>query len=399
MRFRLANLETRRRKYPAGVRPDKVPRRHAARTIVHTEAVVISTRTTARIALVLVVAAAATVPAGFARAQTAPTTQPPKAVADSVAANPGGWFGDLTLGLGLSQSAFSDNWSGGDLGAFSWLSKIDAAAERQFSYKFNLRNTLEMRYGETSQQRRDELDPTLRAWDSPQKSSDMLALESVGRWTLNAFADPYAAFRAESQFRDESSPLGTITLNPIRLKETAGIAKVFKKTEAEELISRVGVGARQTFGKSFLVGPPVTKDSFSSNDGGFEWFTTARLQMAKNRIEYKGDLLVFAPMFYSQDDALDAYDAAATALDPNHRAVADDWRVPDVNWRNGFSSKITKVIRVDLFLQLVYDKFDTAANVTEDHSFTDNDAEVKRNLRRAAQWKQTLALGIAYDVF
>jgi hypothetical protein len=338
-------------------------------------------------------------PAHGALAQTAPTTQAPQAVADSIALNPGPWGVDATVGLGLSQSAFSDNWAGGDLGAFSWLSKIDATAERQFTTRFNWRNVFELRYGETSQQRRDDLDPTLRSWDKPQKSSDLLAFESIGRWTLQAFADPYASFRAESQFLDQSSPLGSIPFNPIRLKETAGIAKVFKKSETTELISRVGVGARQTFGESFLVGPPVTRDAFSSNDGGFEWFTNAKWPMAKGRIEYKGDLLVFAPIFYSKDDALDAYDAAATALDPNHRNIADDWRVPDVNWRNTLSSKITKVITVDLYLQLVYDKFDTAANVDEANSFADNDAEVKRNLRRAAQWKQTLAFGLSYAMF
>ncbi len=333
-----------------------------------------------------------------ALAQTAPTTQPPPAVVDS-SAIPGPWKNDVTLGLGLSQSAFSDNWAGGDLGAFSWLSKLDVLAERQFSPRFNWRNTLEVRYGETSQQRRDEVDPTLRSWDSPQKSSDMLTFESVGRWTLQAFADPYVALRAETQFLDESSPLGSIPFNPIRLKESAGIAKVFTKTETRELISRVGVGMRQTYGESFLVGPPVTRDNLSSNDGGFEWFTTARYLMSSGRIEYKGDLLVFAPVFYSKDDALEAYDAAAIALDPNHRAVTDDWRAPDVNWRNTLSSKITKVITVDLYLQMVYDKFDTAANVDESNSFADNDAEVKRNLRRAAQWKQTLALGLSYSIF
>ena len=175
-------------------------------------------------------------PAGGALAQTTPTTEAPKAVADSVALNPGPWGIDLTVGLGLSQSAFSDNWAGGDLGAFSWLSKLDAAAERQFSTRFNWRNILELRYGETSQQRRDEIDPALRHWDDPQKSSDMLMFESIGRWTLQAFADPYASFRAETQFLDQSSTLGSIPFNPIRLKEAAGIAKVFKKSETTELM-------------------------------------------------------------------------------------------------------------------------------------------------------------------
>ena len=50
-------------------------------------------------------------------------------------------------------------------------------------------------------------------------------------------------------------------------------------------------------------------------------------------------------------------------------------------------------------LQWIQYQLDTAANVDDANSFADNDAEVKRNLRRAAQWKQTLAFGLSYAMF
>jgi len=341
---------------------------------------------------------ALTAPA-LARAQaTAAPTAPPKAVADSVALNPGPWATDLKLGVGLEQSAYSSNWSGGDQGAVSWSARAWFLGERQFSTKFNWRNELEANYGQTSRQSRDPNDPGNLVWDPAEKTTDLIFFESTGRWTLGAFADPYVSLRLDTQFRDESNPLGRIWLNPIRLKETAGIAKVFHKSETREFITRVGVGMRQTFGKTIVSTPPQVTASYTSNDGGFEWYTTVKQPLASGRILYRGDLLVFAPVFYSGDDALSAYDAAQSALDPGHRPVADYWRTPDVNWRNTFSSKITKVISVDLYLQLLYDKFDTATNV-DIADQVELDDEVQRNVRRAGQFKQTLSLGFNFVVF
>ncbi len=333
------------------------------------------------------------------RAQTAEPTAPPPAVADSMALNPGAWQEDWTLGVGLTQSAFSANWSGGDKGAFAWTARTEFIAERQFSRRFNWKNSLWLAYGQTARQERNPDDPDQLDWQPPEKSTDLIAFESTARWTLQKWADPYASFRLDTQFADESSPYGTINLNPIKLKESAGLAKVFRKSETREFITRLGVGARQTFGQSFVSVDPLETGSFFANDGGFEWYTTVKEPLAGGRIVYRGDLLVFAPVFYSGAADLELYDAQAVDSIPGHRDVQDDWRVPDVNWRNWFSTKITKVITVDLFLQFVYDKFDTAANLDPSNGFPVVDTEVKRNLRPAGQFKQTIALGLTVQVF
>jgi hypothetical protein len=335
-----------------------------------------------------------------ARAQRVETTPPP-AVPDSLN-QPGPWKPDLTLGLGLAQSAFSSNWAGGDLGTITWIARIEGVAERQVSTRFNWRQWLGVAYGQTTRQVREGTGD-LR-WEASTKSTDNIGFESTARWTLHGFADPYASLRLDTQFRDESSPYGVIHFNPVKLKESAGIARVLRKTANSEVISRLGVGVRQTLGRSFVSFAPLATGSFTSNDGGFEWNTIAHLPLASGRISYRGELMVFAPLFYSGKSALERYDAEATALDPAHRAVADDWRVPDVDFRNSFSTQVTRVISVDLFVQMVYDRFDTAANVDPQVSdpltrFSVVDEEVRRNLRRAAQWKQTLSIGLTYKMF
>lgn len=353
----------------------------------------------AAVGIVLLSSSLVTVLPGTARGQApAAPTEAPAAIPDSIAMNPGAWSTHLKLGLGIEQSSYSSNWSGGDQGAIAWSARTDFIAERQFSRSFNWRNELALAYGQTSRQDRDPDNPDELVWESAEKTTDLIYFESTGRWTLQKFADPYASFRLDTQFRDDSNPPGRISFNPIRLKETAGLAKVFRKSATREFITRVGVGARQTIGKTIVQQSPEVTDSYSSNDGGFEWYTTMLEPLAGGRIVYRGDLLVFAPLFYSGSDALDSYDAAVTALDPTHREVAVYWRTPDVNWRNSFTSQITKVIAVNLYMQLIYDKFDSAANVdladpTEQHD------EIQRNIRRAGQFKQTLSLALTFNAF
>jgi hypothetical protein len=226
-----------------------------------------------------------------------------------------------------------------------------------------------------------------------------MAFESLSRWTLNRFADPFFSFNAESQFRDESSPRGTIWINPIKLKETAGIARVLEKTEESEILSRLGFGFRQTLGRSFVDSVTARTGSFTSNDGGLDWTTTVKKPLLAKRVLYKGTLGFFKPLFYSRSKTLEAYDAARSATDPAHEAVADYWKAVDVNWENAFTAQITKALQVSLTAQLVYDKFDTAANLSIPLADPAIDAEIRRNVRKAGQFREILSLGLTYQLF
>ena len=151
----------------------------------------------------------------------------------------GPWKPGADLALNLSQSAFSDDWSGGDRGSVVWVITSDVSAERQWRPGFNLSNLLQLAYGQTSRQNSVN-------WDVPSKTTDLIAFESVGRFSMQTFVDPYVAVRLEGQFTDQSEPLGDIHLNPIKLKESAGVARVLQKTADAEIITRLGFGFRRT---------------------------------------------------------------------------------------------------------------------------------------------------------
>lgn len=309
----------------------------------------------------------------------------------------GPWKYTAVLNANLSQSSFSSNWAGGDKGSIVWVLGANSTAERQFNPSFNLLTTLQLAYGQTSKQADDGAGG--RVWDTPAKTTDQVVLESVGRWTTTAFVDPYLSLRGETQFEDQSNPLGTLRFNPVKIKESAGIARVLARSEDAETITRLGFGFRQAMGRTFVAGAPVTLRRYSTNDGGFEWQTTVKQPVLEKRVLWTGSLLVFQPLFFSGSGRLEAFDAEARAADPSHEDVAGFWRATDVSAQSTFSAQVTKSIGVELFAQWVYDKFDNATNVDPAQPLAVRAAEVRRSIRKAGQFKETLALTLKYRLF
>jgi hypothetical protein len=349
--------------------------------------------------LVAVTAAAAPAAAQFTKDSAPEAPKPKDAKADTVNA-PGPWKFNGTVAITATQSSYSTNWQGGDRGSWTWVSRFDGAAERQVSRTFNTLNSLVLAYGQTSRQQLDPADPAQRVWEPPVKSTDQITFETVGRFTLSSFADPYFAYRLDSQFLDQSEPNGNLTFNPVRMKLSAGLAKVLMKDDDHEIITRFGLGARATFGSMFTeLAPSQTTASYHNNDAGLEWVTTATLPMLSKRARYKGRLGLFQAFSYSQSGALEDYDVIAAAADPAHRPIADYWKTLDVNFENVFSAKITANLGVELTAQLIYDKFDSAVNVDTTLDPAVLIPSVEANVRRAGQFRESLALALSYRLF
>lgn len=322
---------------------------------------------------------------------------------DSLAASRA-WKRSAFVSLDVTQSSFSNNWAGGDNGSFVWVANLATTAEKQFSPIFNLQNRLELAFGQTAQQVQ-VAGSNQRVWQTPDKTTDRILFESTGRFTTGGWAEPYAGLRLDSQFRDESyAPIAILDFNPVKLKESAGLIRVFVKTADREAVSRFGIGVRQTFGRS-INAVTFEEERFTSNDGGLEWQTNVTQPMFDKKVVYKGELLLFQALFYSQADALDQYEAKLHAGDatvpaqPGAEDVTNFWRAVDVNFQNTFTTQITKYLGVNLFVQWVYDKFDNAANVNASHSLDALIPEVNKNVRKAGQFKETLALSLKYTIF
>jgi hypothetical protein len=311
---------------------------------------------------------------------------------------PGPWHFEMIAGLNLNQSTFSNNWAGGDRGSYAWSIKSDLRAERQYTESFNWTSTLNLAYGMTAKQVEDPDSPRHNTWDRPEKNNDQILLESTGRWGKHSF-NPYLQFRFESQFWDKSDPRGDFNFNPLRFNEVAGITKIFQKTENKEILTRLGFSMRQNVAKTFQDLTGDKSATTSTFDGGLEWQSIASFPFSQERFTLNSRLVVFVPLLYSAKNDLARFDADLADSNMTRDAIADYWRVPSADWQNTLTAKITNVLSVNLFFQLVYEKFDTSTDLNPDLPLEVRIANSDVGIRKAAQWKQTLALGLSYRFF
>lgn len=316
----------------------------------------------------------------------------------------GKWYPTLEGGVQLTQSSYSDNWGGGDKGSIVWTAIVNGTAENQLKPKLNWNNTLKLAYGQTHQQFVNA--DGSRGWDRPEKSTDLIDYETIFRFTLGKFVDPFISGRFESQFQDASDPAGrTLSINPMKFKETAGVAKVFIDEEDRNLITRLGFSFRQNVRRQFTVQSTPTDpypsdtatESEFTNDGGLELVTDYKNKIFNDRVSYTSKIAIYQPLFYSASDDFDMIrdeDFATFGVDQD---IKDFTTTADLDWENTFSTQITKIISVNFYLRWLYDKYDNSVvPVFGEDGELSNATDLRVATRKAGQFKQTTALGLTY---
>ena len=273
----------------------------------------------------------------------------------SVHAEP--WTMSVDANLTLTQNAYSDNWAGGEAGSATWMFISNSRAEKQITPDINNKNVLKLQFGQSYTQDTDDKD-----WGKPEKSSDLIDFESILRFSLGAWVDPFASARVETQFLDKSDPDRSVYFNPVTITESAGAAKVLIKEENRDWTIRLGAGVREHIAREILDPVTGTRETETSTDGGIEFVNDLRTPVAGGRINIQSKLIVFQALFSSAADDLKGL------------PEEDFWRAPDINWETVFTASITKYLMVNLYTQLLYDK----------------------EVARAGRFKQTLGLGLSW---
>ncbi|MEJ2678971.1 MAG: DUF3078 domain-containing protein, partial [Gemmatimonadota bacterium] len=117
--------------------------------------------------LVFSVVGSALLLAGPARAQD---EKPDTAKNDTLAI--GRWYPEADAGINLTQSAYSNNWNGGDHGSIVWAGIVNGALQRRFNDRLAWSNTMVLAYGQTAQQTKNDAGQLV--WQSPTKSTDRI---------------------------------------------------------------------------------------------------------------------------------------------------------------------------------------------------------------------------------
>jgi hypothetical protein len=248
-----------------------------------------------------------------------------------------GWKKSLVIDLTATQTAYSDSWEGGEAGAASWVGNLNGKAEKQISPKFDFATTLKLSFGQTL------IQDTAKNWSKPRKSTDLIDWENVGLLTLDSYVDPFVAFRLESQFLDASIESKKRYLSPLKLTESAGIARVFYEKEDDKIFSRLGLAFRQIMKDVVLDSLTLTTEDSTLTDSGIESVTDVSLSLGE-RLAYTGKLTLYKALFFSEKDKVKGTE------------YENYWKAIDVNWENIVNASISDVIKVNFYTQILYDK-------------------------------------------
>lgn len=266
-----------------------------------------------------------------------------------------GWEKLLDTGFNLSLNNYSENWTGGERSSIVWTLYLNGMIQKQLNPRINFKTTLKLQFGQTHSQ-----NITTNRWEIPSKSTDLIDFESIARFTLGTFVDPFVAVHLESQFFDASVVDNKRPFNPIKISESGGIARIILKKEKSEWIARLGWAFRQHFDRDAIEPLSMEKRTISLNDGGIEFVSELRTPIVAEKIDYTGKFIIYNAIFYSKSD----------------EAPNDYWKSPDINFENIFSAGIVKYLNVNLYIQMLYDK----------------------EISLKARHKETLGLGLTYKI-
>ena len=250
-----------------------------------------------------------------------------------------GWELALDANAMFAMNNYSDNWAGGDAGGINWSANINGVAEKPLAEWLNDKSTLKMSFGQTHLQ-----DAATGKWQVPEKSTDIIDFETIFRFTLGAFVDPYCSGRLESGFYDTRVASNKRYFNPVKLTESVGISRVLLKKEKREWTARLGAGIRQHIDRDVSIVDSGEKETRSTNDGGIEFVTELRTPLADEKISYNTRLSIFEALFNSESENLAGL--------PNE----DYWKAPDIDWEHTLAANITEYLMVNLSFQFLYDK-------------------------------------------
>lgn len=254
-----------------------------------------------------------------------------------------GWRTSIDASLTTGQAAYSDSWVGGEVGSVNWAFNANLVAERAFSLRVQNKTTLKIAFGQTFSQQRDDSGNIF--WERPKKSTDLLDLETVFRFTLGGYVDPYLAGRVESKFFDDSLRILKRWFSPTKFTESGGILRKFvDKPKQFELTSRLGFAFRQIMTEQIVDTSAVDNvapigDRDITNDGGPESVTDLLVKLRSN-LTFASKLTLYKALFFSGSE---------TAPDK-------DWQAVDVNWEHFLAAQLARNLATVLYVQLLYDK-------------------------------------------
>ncbi len=275
---------------------------------------------------------------------------------DAQNVDPQRWKLSLNANLLLTLNTYSDNWQGSESGTITWISQLNAAAQKQLLSWLQNQNKLKLAFGETYVR-----DTTNEEWEEPQKTTDLIDVESRLHFTLGGLVDPFASVRMISQFLDKRDTLDDLYVNPIELTESFGGAVDILDGENTTWTVRAGGALRQRISR----GTPAGNTLFT-NRGGLDLNTEFETSVFSGLIDFSSFLTVYQAVVRLSEDG-----------ETEEGVINEEyWNYPDMNWENTLTVNVAKYVMLNAYVQLLYD----------------------RELVSGVRFKQTFSFGLTYKL-
>jgi hypothetical protein len=262
------------------------------------------------------------------------------------------WKIDVNTNVTTAINSYSNNWTGGEAGSFTWASQFLGVAEKQLSKKANTKTTLKLQFGQTAIQEKSSKD-----WKAPEKSTDLIDAEELFRFTLDAWVDPFISVRAISQFVDGSDSLLVRYGNPFDITEAVGVSKTLKKSETIDWSTRLGAAARQYIDRRHRSPATGVRKTDVTKDGGVEFNMDLKAMNAGKWMTLLSSLRLYEALLSSKSDALKG------------TSMENDWRWPHMKWENTLTLSFSKYLMLNVTAYAYFDK-DLAADIRVKETFS-----------------------------
>ena len=238
-----------------------------------------------------------------------------------------GWKKTGDFSLLLSQSYYSDNWVGSEIGNVNWTASLNFIMEKQLNALLYDKNTLIMSFGQTHNQVRDDAGDLY--WEKPTISTDLIDYEKMLSFTLQKFVDPYLAFRWESKFIDEADESETFYINPNTLTFSLGAKKSLTTKDNQSLETRLGAAYKNILNQD--------SDTDNMNNAGAEMVVAYWYLFPSELGKFDSSLRLYQALMSSED-------------------ITDEWKAMDVEFKNTLTLKLSSYVGFKLYAEVLYDK-------------------------------------------
>jgi hypothetical protein len=252
-----------------------------------------------------------------------------------------GWHKDLTGSFNFTQASFS-NWAAGGVDNVSWLAGAHGRFKR-FGGVTNWTTNLRFEYGQVKE--KDQ---------QAKKSFDLIFLETIVDFNTSRLVKPYARASGKTQFaagyKYETDTRTRVSdfADPLYLEQGAGVGY----QAGQGLITRLGVGLKETFARDFAAIYTDDKDTADKIEkrrieGGAESVTELDRNFGK-QLGVKSRLALFWPF--------------------------NDTSRLDVDWMTDVTLKAIGALGVTFKFEALYNK----------------------TILDKVQWQQVLGIGLTY---